>query len=89
MPSDERPHVIVTDCSFHKMDGPAFIKEVQGRFPQLRVISLSGRTDPDTINRCYEAGVSAYFVKPVDFHELVSTVAVVTRFLELSALPQN
>jgi DNA-binding NarL/FixJ family response regulator len=85
VPSEERPHVIVTDCSFHNMDGPAFIKEVRSRFPQIPVISLSGRTDSDMIARCYQAGVSAYFVKPVDFHELVSTVAVITR----SALRQN
>jgi hypothetical protein len=69
--------------------GRPCIKELRSRFPQISVISLSVRTDADTINRCYEAGVSAYFVKPLDFSELVSTVAVITGFLKASSLQQN
>jgi CheY-like chemotaxis protein len=86
--TDAMPHVVLTDGSFHGTDGPAFIQQLRHRFPSVPVIALSGRTDQDTINRCYAAGVSAYFVKPVEFSALLETVRVITRFLEQARLPQ-
>lgn len=86
-PPPALPHVIITDGSFRTADGPTFIAQVRERFPKIPVIALSGRDEQATVDRAYEAGVSAYLVKPVSLPELREKLKAMTRFLELSSLP--
>ena len=81
--SEVLPHAIITDSTFsaeHRCD--EFIAELRRRHPRIRVFAFSGRSDPDTIARAYEAGATGYFVKPATFDQLVRTIGVIALFLE-------
>lgn len=77
----EDPAVILLDIKMPRMDGIEVLQEVKND-PQLKVIPVvmltSSREEPD-LKKCYELGVNAYIVKPVnfkDFYESVKTVGV-------------
>lgn len=82
------PHVVITDSSFTGgITADEFIRTVRDRYPRIPVIALSAHNEPALVNRAYEAGVTAYFVKPATFDQLLRTVTVLTVFLELCELP--
>jgi CheY-like chemotaxis protein len=82
------PHVIITDNSFRSdVAVDEFIRTVRQRYPRIPILALSGNNDPAMVNLAYEAGVSAYFVKPATFDQLLRTVTIVATFFELSETP--
>lgn len=77
----ENPAVILLDIKMPRMDGIEVLQEVKND-PQLKIIPVvmltSSREEPD-LKKCYELGVNAYIVKPVnikDFFESVKNVGV-------------
>lgn len=77
----EDPAVILLDIKMPRMDGIEVLQEVKND-PQLKIIPVvmltSSREEPD-LKKCYELGVNAYIVKPVnikDFFESVKNVGV-------------
>jgi CheY-like chemotaxis protein len=76
-----RPHVIVTDISMPGMDGLQLFQEVrklpgqaEGPTPIIALTAFSHLRDA-----ARQAGFEAYFVKPIDPHELVREIARLTR----------
>jgi CheY-like chemotaxis protein len=77
----EDPAVILLDIKMPRMDGIEVLQEVKND-PHLKVIPVvmltSSREEPD-LKKCYQLGVNAYIVKPVnfkDFYESVKTVGI-------------
>lgn len=77
----EDPAVILLDIKMPRMDGIEVLQEVKND-PQLKIIPVvmltSSREEPD-LKKCYELGVNAYIVKPVnikDFFESVKSVGI-------------
>lgn len=70
------PVVMLLDLKLPKLSGADVLKQVK-EDPELRtlpvVILTSSREDRD-LSACYELGVNAYVVKPVDFHQFVDAV---------------
>jgi CheY-like chemotaxis protein len=67
------------------MDGIEVLEAVRND-PELKLIPVvmltSSREEPD-LNRCYELGVNAYVVKPVDFKKFVDAVKQIGIFWAL------
>jgi CheY-like chemotaxis protein len=81
----ENPAVILLDVKMPRMDGIEVLEAVRND-PELKLIPVvmltSSREEPD-LNRCYELGVNAYVVKPVDFKKFVDAVKQIGIFWAL------
>jgi CheY-like chemotaxis protein len=72
----ENPAVILLDIKMPRMDGIEVLQEIKQN-PVLKAIPVvmltSSREEPDLI-KCYNLGVNAYIVKPVNFKDFFDTV---------------
>lgn len=67
----ENPAVILLDIKMPRMDGIEVLKAIKTnpRLKSIPVVMLtSSREEPD-LKKCYELGVNAYVVKPVNFKD--------------------
>lgn len=72
----ENPAVMLLDIKMPRMDGIEVLKQIREseKLKHLPVVMLtSSREEPD-LKVCYELGVNAYVVKPVDFKEFMHAV---------------
>ena len=76
------PAVLLLDIKMPRMDGIEVLKAIRGD-PALKMLSVvmltSSREEPD-LKKCYELGVNAYVVKPVDFNDFIEAVKQVGIF---------
>src|SRR5258707_14216026 len=69
-----RPDLVITDLRMDQMDGIGLLKELQGRWPGLRVIILTAHgTIPDAVHAT-QSGAFGFLTKPVDKQELLDQV---------------
>jgi two-component system KDP operon response regulator KdpE len=69
--SKERPQVVVLDVHVGSGDGVAFLAELRGLLPDVRVAMLTGSADTAAIRA---AGADAIVPKPFDPAALVATI---------------
>src|SRR5476649_2043465 len=80
-----RPDLIITDLRMDHMDGIGLLKELQSRWPGLRVIILTAHgTIPDAVHAT-QSGAFGFLTKPVDKKELLDQVQ---KALKVSGFPQ-
>jgi CheY-like chemotaxis protein len=83
------PAVVLLDLKLPKVNGLEVLEAVRGE-PALHAVPIvvltSSREEPD-LARCYELGVNAYVVKPVDFGDFVLAVGNLGVFWALINLP--
>ena len=74
----DMPDAVVMDIGMPVMNGYDAARSIRGEFGQARpvLIALTGWGQFADKERAREAGFDNHFVKPVDFHELVSCLAV-------------
>lgn len=73
---NENPAVLLLDIKMPRMDGIEVLEEIRKheRLKNLPVVMLtSSREEPD-LKKCYNLGVNAYVVKPVDFRDFADAV---------------
>ncbi len=73
---NENPAVLLLDIKMPRMDGIEVLEEIRKheRLKNLPVVMLtSSREEPD-LKKCYNLGVNAYVVKPVDFKDFAEAV---------------
>ncbi|MDA8115633.1 nitrogen regulation protein NR(I) [Acidithiobacillus sp.] len=80
----EQPEAIVTDLRMPGLDGLAFLREVQSRWPKLPVIVMTAHSDLDNAVAAFQSGAFEYLPKPFDMDE---AVALVRRALGSQAEP--
>lgn len=81
----ENPAVILLDIKMPRMDGVEVLESIRSdeKLKLLPVVMLtSSREEPD-LKRCYELGVNAYVLKPVNFKEFMSAVKQIGVFWAL------
>ncbi len=70
------PSVLLLDIKMPRMDGIEVLAAIRAneKFKTLAVVMLtSSREEPD-LKRCYDLGVNAYVVKPVNFKDFIEAV---------------
>ena len=67
--ASEDPAVVLLDLNMPRLDGHAVARLVKDRWPQVRVIVLTGSDSPEDRRRAEQAGVDAFLEK----RELVET----------------
>ncbi|HEX2861139.1 MAG TPA: response regulator [Lacunisphaera sp.] len=79
---DGPPAVVLLDIKMPKLSGIEVLRQMKTN-PMLKtvpvVILTSSKEEPDLIT-CYQLGVNAYVVKPVDFQQFVNAVKQVGAF---------
>jgi two-component system response regulator GlrR len=69
-----RPDLVVTDLRMDQMDGIGLLKELQNRWPGLKVIILTAHgTIPDAVHAT-QMGAFGFLTKPVEKQELLDQV---------------
>ena len=79
------PSVLLLDIKMPRMDGLEVLHNIRhdSRLKTLPVVMLtSSREEPD-LKRCYELGVNAYVVKPVNFKDFMEAVKTIGIFWAL------
>jgi two-component system response regulator GlrR len=75
-----RPDLVITDLRMDNMDGIGLLKELQSRWPGLRVIILTAHgTIPDAVHAT-QSGAFGFLTKPVDKQELLDQVQKALKF---------
>jgi len=72
----ENPAVMLLDIKMPRMDGIEVLKAIRNddKLKLLPVVMLtSSREEPD-LKKCYDIGVNAYVVKPVNFIDFISAI---------------
>jgi CheY-like chemotaxis protein len=74
--SDENPAVMLLDLKLPKIDGLEVLQQIKRdeHLKMIPVVVLTSSREEKDMMRSYNLGVSAYVVKPVDFHEFVNAV---------------
>ena len=79
-----RPDLVITDLRMDRMDGIGLLKELQVRWPGLKVILLTAHgTIPDAV-RATQSGAFSFMTKPVEKQELLEHVQ---KALKISGYP--
>lgn len=79
-----RPDLVITDLRMDQMDGIGLLKELQVRWPGLKVILLTAHgTIPDAV-RATQSGAFGFLTKPVEKQELLDHVR---KALKVSGFP--
>jgi two-component system response regulator GlrR len=79
-----RPDLVITDLRMDQMDGIGLLKDLQARWPGLKVILLTAHgTIPDAV-RATQSGAFSFLTKPVEKQELLDQVQ---KALKISGFP--
>lgn len=71
----ENVDLIICDWLMPRIKGDEFLVRVHKRFPEVRLIMLSGQASPEAIQRAQtEAHILAFVAKPWDKDELMSLI---------------
>ncbi len=66
--------IAITDIKMPIMDGIEFFKQCHIKYPELKIIVLSGYADFEYVRSAMQVGVKDYLLKPVAPDELVETL---------------
>jgi CheY-like chemotaxis protein len=69
--------IVLLDLNLPRVGGYEVLEYIRSRkeLKSLPVIIMSGSTDVDEIDRCYQAGANSYICKPIHLDEILSTAA--------------
>ena len=79
------PAVLLLDIKMPRMDGIEVLKAIRSddKLKTIPVVILtSSREEPD-LKKCYELGVNAYVVKPVNFKDFIEAIKQIGIFWAL------
>jgi CheY-like chemotaxis protein len=68
---------VVTDVLMPGMSGPEVVERLRERFPDLRVVFMSGYPDPEAISAARLSGPTAFVQKPFSIEELARAIRAV------------
>jgi len=72
-----RPDILVLDIAMPEMNGEQVTRELRRRFPELKIIALSGYTDRQFVRAMTKAGAKGYVVKSASGRELIHALRAV------------
>ena len=75
----EAPDVLLLDITFPGADGVAMLREINTRWPRVRVLILTMHRDGETVRQALRAGAAGFVVKGARSSELVEAIRAVAR----------
>ncbi|MBB6673444.1 response regulator [Cohnella nanjingensis] len=77
------PDIVLTDVRMPNMDGIRLSKAIRERFPQVKIVFISGHDDADYLKSALQVSAVDYIFKPVNLLELRKVVERVVAELEM------
>jgi two-component system response regulator NreC len=74
-----RPDVLVLDLSMPDLDGISVTRNIQPRFPNLRILVLTLHEDEAMLKEAIKAGAAGYILKRAAEAELIAAIQVILR----------
>jgi DNA-binding NtrC family response regulator len=72
---EERPYdLVITDLRMPKVPGQEVVKFAREKYPNSRVIIISGYSSLSTVSQSVSSGACAFLSKPFSIKELLKTV---------------
>jgi signal transduction histidine kinase/CheY-like chemotaxis protein len=68
------PDVLISDIAMPEMDGYALMSSIKEQHPHLPIVALSAYSTVHDRDRARNAGFQAHLSKPIDAHDLITTV---------------
>lgn len=70
----ERPHLALIDIGLPRLDGYELVRQFRARQPSssVRLIALTGYSQPSDIQQAQEAGFDEYLIKPLNAEKLTA-----------------
>jgi len=84
---EHRPDLMVLDLSLPRKDGTEVLAAMQGRFDEMAVLVLTGRSEVEERVKCLNLGADDCLLKPFSFHELTARCRALLRRREQFADP--
>ncbi|MBD2863191.1 response regulator [Paenibacillus oceani] len=76
------PDIVLTDVRMPNMDGITLSKEIRKRFPDTKIVFVSGHDDSDYLKSAMKVSAVDYILKPVNLQELRTVIARVVAELQ-------
>ncbi|MGD9008019.1 MAG: response regulator [Desulfobacteraceae bacterium] len=67
---EKLPDVMVLDFMLADIDGLTVLEQVKSKYPEVQVIMLTAKGNPEIEEKARAAGAFDYLEKPVDFNKL-------------------
>lgn len=64
------PDVVITDIRMPHMDGIELSEQIKEKYPQIKIVIISGYDEFEYARRALKVGVSEYILKPVNLEQL-------------------
>lgn len=77
-----RPDLIFTDICMPSMDGIDFSRLVLEKYPEIKIVILTGHDDFEYAKRSIKAGISDFILKPIDNKEIKKVATELKRKIE-------
>ena len=71
---EQRPHVVLLDYMLPRTEGPEVAAAIRSRWPGVKVVMVTGRTDETARRRSLDAGCVGFLSKDASTKELVTVV---------------
>jgi two-component system response regulator DesR len=71
---ETEPDVLLVDLTMRGRDPIDAIRDVHAAFPELRIVVLSGTSDPRLLDRAREAGAAERILKTCDISETLEMI---------------
>lgn len=85
-----RPQIVLTDLIMPVLDGIELVKILSERYPDIKVLVLSGYSDFDYVKTTFQYGVSDYILKPtLSPEELLAVLKKTAAQIPGLELPQD
>jgi NarL family two-component system response regulator LiaR len=81
--SEVEPDAILLDVAMPGMDGVECLRRLRERFPEVKVVMLSGSDDDELINQCLDAGALCFVGKSVPPADIAHALRAVCGGLEI------
>jgi DNA-binding NarL/FixJ family response regulator len=75
--ADLRPDILILDIAMPDMNGEQVSRELRRRYPELKIIALSGYNDRQFVRAMIKAGAKAYVVKSASGRDLIHALRAV------------
>lgn len=77
----DKHQAILMDCLMPNLDGFEATQKIKasGKFEQLPIIAVTANSMPEDRQKCFNAGMTGYVSKPIEFAELYKELAKVAR----------
>lgn len=84
-----RPDIVILDIFMHGMNGKEALRAIKKKFPEQKVIILSGYSDGAVVNDFIANGASSYITKDSSFQTMVQTIRNTKFYMNYSNITEK